>query len=169
MLLRLIFLFTLVPLIELYLLFRIANWTTPQFTITLVIATGILGAFLARKQGMQWREGMARQLQRGELPTDGLLDGLMIFVAGALLVTPGVLTDVVGFGLLVPKLRSWGKIRIRKKIAKSLGLPEENGSGWPQNKNTESSNRDVVIESYVIENSRTETMENSREETKKES
>ena len=115
MLLRLIFLFTLVPLVELYLLFRIANWTTPQFTITLVIATGILGAFLARKQGMQWREGMARQLQRGELPTDGLLDGLMIFIAGALLVTPGVLTDVVGFGLLVPKLRSWASMPMHSR------------------------------------------------------
>ena len=49
---------------------------------------------------------MAMQLQEGELPTDGILDGLMIFIAGALLLTPGVLTDLLGFGLLIAPLRA---------------------------------------------------------------
>ena len=111
MLLRLICLFTLIPLIELAILWKL---TSLEITILIVIGTGIVGAFLARNQGMRWRETMARQLQRGEMPADGIFDGLLIFLAGALLVTPGVLTDVVGFGLLVPTFRTWVKKRIRK-------------------------------------------------------
>ena len=126
MLLRLILLFTLVPLLELYLLLAIAVRTSPQFTFALVIATGVLGAVLARRQGFRWRQKMATQLQQGEVPTDGLLDGLMIFIAGALLLTPGVLTDLLGFALLITPLRSLIKGRIRQKIAQSLGVGAEN-------------------------------------------
>ena len=120
MLLRLILLFTLIPFLELYLLLKIADKTSAQFTFALVVATGILGAILARRQGFQWRQKMAMQLQEGELPTDGILDGLMIFIAGALLLTPGVLTDLLGFGLLIAPLRAIFKARIRQKIAQSF-------------------------------------------------
>ena len=150
MLLRLIFLFTIIPLIELAILWKL---TSPEITILIVISTGILGAFLARKQGMRWRETMARQLQRGEMPADGIFDGLLIFFAGALLVTPGVLTDVVGFGLLVPPLRTWVKKRIRRKIAASFSLPDDFGSSSTRKRTGETFGRDVVIDSYVVENS----------------
>lgn len=152
MLLRLIFLFTLVPLVELYLLFKISERSGPKFTIALVIATGVLGAILARKQGMRWRQTMAAQLQRGELPSDGLFDGLIIFVAGAMLVTPGVITDVFGFSLLLPSIRSWVKGRVRKRIEKSFGPTAGTHGAWGGD--GKESNRDVVIESHVIENQR---------------
>ena len=156
MLLRLILLFTLVPLLELYLLLAIAVRTSPQFTFALVVATGILGAVLARKQGFRWRQKMATQLQQGEVPTDGLLDGLMIFIAGALLLTPGVLTDLLGFALLITPIRSLIKGRIRKKISQSLGVSAEKQYRWTSGQNTRDINRDMVIESYVIENPREE-------------
>ena len=156
MLLRLILLFTLVPLLELYLLLAIAVRTSPQFTFALVIATGVLGAVLARRQGFRWRQKMATQLQQGEVPTDGLLDGLMIFIAGALLLTPGVLTDLLGFALLITPLRSLIKGRIRQKIAQSLGVGAEKQYRWTAGQDAKDTNRDMVIESHVIENPRGE-------------
>ena len=152
MLLRLILLFTLIPFFELYLLLKIADKTSAQFTFALVVATGILGAILARRQGFQWRQKMAMQLQEGELPTDGILDGLMIFIAGALLLTPGVLTDLLGFGLLIVPLRAIFKARIRQKIAQSFQAGVKNQYTWTSETGSTSSGRDRVIESYVIEN-----------------
>ena len=155
MLLRLILLFTLIPFLELYLLLKIADKTSAQFTFALVVATGILGAILARQQGFQWRQKMAMQLQKGELPTDGILDGLMIFIAGAMLLTPGVLTDLLGFGMLIAPLRAIFKTRIRQKISKSLhaGLKNQYAQyTWTSETGSTSSGRDRVIESYVIEN-----------------
>ena len=152
MLLRLILLFTLVPFLELYLLLAIAARTSAQFTFALVVATGILGAILARQQGFRWREKMAAQLQQGELPTDGILDGLMIFIAGALLLTPGVLTDLLGFALLISPLRSLFKARIRQKIAQSFEAGVKSHYQWTSDQSPKSADRDRVIESYVIEN-----------------
>ena len=102
---RLILLFVVVPLLELFLLLQLAEWTSGSFTFALVLLTGIVGATLARRQGWQVISRLQNELNRGELPTTTLLDALMIFVAGALLITPGVLTDVVGFSLLVPAAR----------------------------------------------------------------
>ena len=152
MLLRLILLFTLIPFFELFLLLKIADKTSAQFTFALVVATGILGAILARRQGFQWRQKMAMQLQEGELPTDGILDGLMIFIAGALLLTPGILTDLLGFGLLIAPLRAIFKARIRQKIAQSFQAGVKNQYTWTSETESASSGRDRVIESYVIEN-----------------
>ncbi|HUT91587.1 MAG TPA: FxsA family protein [Thermoguttaceae bacterium] len=105
MLVRLFLLFTLIPLVELALLFWIAQHTGWLFTLSLVIVTGVVGAWLARQEGLRcWLE-VQRQLAEGKLPAEPLLDGLMILVAGALLITPGVLTDLVGFALLVPPIR----------------------------------------------------------------
>ena len=105
MLVRLFLLFTLVPLGELALLFWIAQHTGWLFTLGLVIVTGVVGASLARHEGLRcWLE-VQRQLAEGKLPAEPLLDALMILVAGALLITPGVLTDLVGFALLVPPIR----------------------------------------------------------------
>ncbi|MDZ7852610.1 MAG: FxsA family protein [Halomonas sp.] len=64
--------------------------------------TGIVGAGLARQQGARvWFE-IEMQMQRGEFPADRLIDGLLLVVAGAVLIAPGVLADVLGFAILVP-------------------------------------------------------------------
>jgi len=120
-LLRLFLLFTLVPLVELSLLFWIAQHTGWVFTLWLVVLTGVVGAWLARREGLRcWLE-VQRQLGEGQLPAEPLLDGLMILLAGAVLITPGVLTDLVGFSLLVPpirrKMRSYLAARYKDRIA----------------------------------------------------
>ena len=102
---RLLLLFTVVPLIELMLLIEIGRWVGLPATIALVLFTGALGAWLARTQGMQTLARLQQELQAGRMPTDALLDGLMIFIAGAVLLTPGLLTDLFGFALLTPACR----------------------------------------------------------------
>lgn len=106
MFVRLFLLFTLIPLAELWLLLRFSKLTNPVVTILVVIATGIIGAGLARWQGWMVWQKIQEQSRRGETPTTALLDGLMILIAGALLITPGLLTDTFGFLLLVPPFRA---------------------------------------------------------------
>jgi len=102
---RLFLLFTVVPLVELYLLIAIGRMLGPVPTIGLVLLTGALGAWFARLEGarviQRWQEAMARQ----ELPKDGVIDGLLIFIGGLLLITPGVLTDIAGLLMVMPPTR----------------------------------------------------------------
>lgn len=112
MLLRLFILLTIVPLIEVVLLFRIAEVIDWGPTLALIIVTGILGAWLARREGLRTLGRIQADLNAGVVPTDSMLDGALILVAGVLLVTPGVLTDLCGFTLLVPPARRWVKRRL---------------------------------------------------------
>jgi UPF0716 protein FxsA len=102
---RLFLLFTVVPLVELYLLIAIGRMFGPLPTIGLVLLTGALGAWFARLEGARvirrWQEAMARQ----QLPKDGVIDGFLIFVGGVMLITPGVLTDIAGLSMVMPPTR----------------------------------------------------------------
>jgi len=102
---RLFLLFTVVPLVELYLLIAIGRVLGPGPTIALVLLTGALGAWFARLEGARvirrWQEAMARQ----QLPKDGVIDGFLIFVGGILLITPGILTDIAGLSMVMPPTR----------------------------------------------------------------
>lgn len=130
MLARLILLFTLLPLAELVLLLWIADHTSWLFTLALIIFTGMLGASLARHQGLQCWGEFQRRLAQGELPTDPLLDGLMILVAATLLVTPGVITDALGFTLLVPQVRRLVRGRLASRLqAKIVVNPLQGAAG----------------------------------------
>ena len=102
MFLRLLLLFTVVPLVELFLLIEIGRRIGPWPTIALVVVTGTLGAWLARTQGLRTLARVRSQWQGGKIPTQALVDALLILIAGAVLLTPGVLTDLAGFFLLTP-------------------------------------------------------------------
>jgi UPF0716 protein FxsA len=129
-------LFTLVPLVELALLIWISQYTGLLFTISLVILTGVVGAWLAREQGLRcWLE-VQRQLNAGQLPAEPLLDGLMILVAGAVLITPGVLTDAVGFALLVPPLRAMVRRYLAERFKTRITVEPMSGfRGAPTDEN----------------------------------
>lgn len=103
--LQLLLLFTIVPLVELWLLVRLSGvfgfWTT----IALVLGTGMAGAALARWQGFQVIQRVQAEMREGMLPAQALGDGALIFAAGLLLITPGILTDALGLVLLIPPLR----------------------------------------------------------------
>ena len=99
---RLLLLFTLVPLVELFLLIEIGRVLGAPATIALVLVTGALGAWLARTQGLKTLARVRREWLEGQIPAEALLDGVFILLAGAVLLTPGILTDLAGFFLLVP-------------------------------------------------------------------
>ena len=107
MILRLLAAFIIVPLVELFLLLQLAEATSVAMTLGIVIVTGIIGTFLARREGtMAWFRFQSA-LAEGRLPSVEIQDGLLIVFAAALLLTPGLLTDAFGFALLIPPSREW--------------------------------------------------------------
>jgi UPF0716 protein FxsA len=98
-------LFVGVPLFELWLLLQVGEKMGALPTLALVVGTGIVGANLARREGMRTIEKVNKAMAQGQMPQEALLDGLAIFLGGALLLTPGILTDVLGFSLLFPLTR----------------------------------------------------------------
>ncbi len=157
MLLRLLLLFTVVPLVELVLLLVLADHTGWRFTLGLVLATGIAGAALARWQGLRCLRRLQQQAAEGRVPADPILDGLMILVAAALLVTPGVLTDVVGFGLLAPPVRGVLKRQLRRRWERRFRVFRTGGEPSPEVPYTD---RDHVIDVRVIDPDRETPEEN---------
>lgn len=114
--LYLLLLFIVLPLAELALLLKVGEYLHWEGTIALVILTGVAGAALARWQGLKVLFSIQKDMAEGRMPAPYLLDGLMILLAGALLVTPGLITDAVGFSLLVPPVRRNLKQWLRKKL-----------------------------------------------------
>lgn len=102
---RLFLLFTLVPLVELYLLVAIGGQVGVAPTIGLVALTGILGAWLAKREGRKALASYQEALTQGRMPEDGIVSGLLILVGGVLLIAPGILTDVTGLALMIPPIR----------------------------------------------------------------
>ena len=133
MLFKLILLLTVVPLVEFYLLWELTQLTGSfAVTVGIILLTGVLGAFLARMQGLRVLSRVQEELRRGVLPPGSLMDGAMILVAAALLVTPGVLTDAFGFVLLVPYGRALLKRLLKRWLQKKLdeGSIRFHSSGW---------------------------------------
>ena len=116
MFLRLLLLLTVVPLVELVILLRIAERFDWGPTIALVVLTGALGAYLARREGLKALSRIQSDLAAGVPPAASLVDGVLILVAGIVLVTPGILTDLFGFALLISPIRAW----VRRRLAEAL-------------------------------------------------
>jgi UPF0716 protein FxsA len=113
---KLLFIFIGIPLLELMILIELGREIGFWPTIFLVIVTGFLGASLARSQGMWiWME-IQHELQQGNMPADKLVDGLLILIGGIVLLTPGLLTDIFGFMLLIPVTRKLFKTAISRKF-----------------------------------------------------
>ncbi len=149
MLLRLLLLFTVLPLVELVLLLILADNTSWQFTLALVLLTGVVGAALARHEGLRCWKRVQQKLAAGELPGDPLLDALMILLAGALLVTPGVLTDLFGFALLLPVFRRIVKRSLARRFLASIRVTCP-PNGWPRPPG-QTTVRDQIIDAQVID------------------
>jgi len=119
---RLLILFTIVPLVELLLLVKIGEVVGFWPTVALVIGTGALGALLTRFEGLRVLRQVQTELHEGRVPTERLLDGLLIVVAGAVLLTPGLITDAVGFFLLVPPGRRLVRRAVARAAERRLGV-----------------------------------------------
>ncbi len=129
---RLLILFIVVPLVDLFLLLWISKLTGLPATIGLVIITGVIGASLARRQGSQVKGQIKDRLQQQQMPADLLGDGAMIMFAAGLLLTPGLLTDLLGFSLLLPAGRAFYKRIVADRFKSSFQVHQFPMPGQPQ-------------------------------------
>ena len=109
-----LFLLIIVPALEIGLLVLSGQAIGIISTVLLIISTGILGAYLAKKQGVETLRRAQEEMQHGQLPGDAIIDGLCILVGGIVLLTPGFITDTIGFLLLLPPTRKLFKPYIYK-------------------------------------------------------
>ena len=126
--------FILLPLVELLILLRIGREIGLGPTMGIIVLTGVVGASLARAQGLGMLQEIQNALTGGELPAGKLIEGLIILLAAAVLLTPGVLTDALGFCVLIPTVRR----RLRNRLTSWLQLKFEMTPGH------RSSGRDLV-------------------------
>lgn len=139
-------LFAAVPFVELALLISLGQQIGFWPTIALVIATAILGAVVLNRQGLQTMQRISAALASGEPPIQPVVDGFFLVIAGAFLLTPGVLTDAIGLALLVPAVRRalarWGFGHLMKRASftvhtyRSDGREPSPGAAGPSSSST---------------------------------
>jgi UPF0716 protein FxsA len=125
MFLKLLILFIVIPIIEIAILVKIGTLLGFWPTMSIVIATGIVGATLARIQGFLVLNRIRIELQMGRMPAEELIDGLLILIGGILLLTPGLLTDLIGLLMLI----QWSRNLFKKRLGKRFRQ-------WLQSRNT---------------------------------
>ncbi|MEE8547822.1 MAG: FxsA family protein [bacterium] len=121
---RLFLLFTLVPALELYLIIKVSQVIGAFNTLLIIIFTGVLGAFYARQQGVRVMTNIHWEMSEGRLPGDELINGAMLLVGGAFLITPGFLTDITGFALIFPLTRDIIKGSVTEFMRKRIDKGE---------------------------------------------
>ena len=105
MLFKLFIIFSVVPIIELAILIELGSHIGSGIIVTLIIATGMAGALLAKSQGLYVLRQLQSSIQGIQSPADPIIEGVLVLVGGLLLLTPGILTDAIGFFILFPLSR----------------------------------------------------------------
>jgi UPF0716 protein FxsA len=126
MFLRLLALFILVPIAELAIFITLGDEIGLGPTLAIIIFTGFLGAALTKSQGARALQRFRQASAEGRLPHKEVTDGLLILIAGAVLLTPGFLTDTVGFLLLVPPFRALVRGRLAAYLKTKIKIVTPN-------------------------------------------
>jgi UPF0716 protein FxsA len=117
---NLFLLFALMPIIEIALLVQVGGVIGGWNTILLVLASAFIGAYFVRREGVNTLKTAQHKMQSNELPGQEMLEGLMLVVAGVLLVTPGFITDVFGLALVLPPSRKWFAHKLKKHLSMQI-------------------------------------------------
>jgi UPF0716 protein FxsA len=117
---KLFLIFTIVPVLELAILIKVGTLIGTLNTVLLVIGTALAGAYLVRIEGLNVFYRFQRNLSEGVFPSEEIFDGALLLVAGAVLITPGILTDILGLLLVFPASRRIFKGLIRRYVEKSV-------------------------------------------------
>ena len=128
-------LFVLVPLAEIFVFMKMSALIGLGTSLLIALGTAVLGGFLVKYQGLHTLMNAQSTLARGQLPTRDLFDGLCIVAAGATLITPGFITDFLGFALLVPPLRDVLRERIKRSARFSVQGFDAGFTEFHDNKN----------------------------------
>jgi UPF0716 protein FxsA len=153
----LLFIFIAVPIAEISIFIRVGEQFGLWPTLAIVILTALLGTALLRYQGLRTWNRVQESLQRGEVPVGEVFTGLCLLVAGALLLTPGFLTDAMGFALFVPSIQGLLAGGVLRALSKR-GTIWTNGSGGFNASGPQNSQPDETI----IDGDFTEVSENTR-------
>lgn len=113
---RLLLLFTITPAVELYILLQLGSWMGAAETVLLIVITGIVGAATAKTQGLAVLSQINQEAQSGFPTGNRVVEGLMVLVGGLLLLTPGILTDLFGFSLILPPTRRFAAPHIKRAL-----------------------------------------------------
>ena len=106
-----------IPIVEMYLLIEVAERIEALPTILLVMLTAVLGVSLIRQQGLSTLTKGIRRLNQAEIPAAEIIEGVLLAVAGAFLITPGFLTDFIGFMIIIPMIRRITALMLLKRMA----------------------------------------------------
>lgn len=140
---KLLILFIVLPLVETWLLIKVGSVIGAGWTILAVISTAVIGSQLVRRQGLQTFANIQACQARGEMPAVPMLEGAALLLAGALLVTPGFISDTLGFLLLVPPLRQYAA---RGILARAITITPAGTPGNDPRQPGSGANKDNVIE-----------------------
>lgn len=119
---RLFLLFAIIPIAEIALLIRIGENIGTWNTLAIVIVTAMIGSYLAKREGFSILNKFQEKISTAQIPTNELVDGAIILVCGALLLTPGVITDVFGFLGLIPFTRAPIRSYLKRRFSKNIGV-----------------------------------------------
>lgn len=122
---RLLLLFIVAPIVELFLLIKVGSLIGIVPTVALVLLTAIIGSQLVRRQGLEVMNRIRVAQARGDVPAMEMLDGAALLLAGFLLLTPGLISDTLGFVLLIPRLRR----HIARALVSRVVVFTPNGAG----------------------------------------
>lgn len=156
MLPRLFLLFVTVPVLELFIFLVLGQRIGIGATFAIILLTGFLGAYLAKSQGLKALARYQESLAQGRLPHEAIIDSLLILVAGVLLLTPGFLTDGIGFALLAPSVRDVIRGRLEKSLKERITAAGQD-MGMPGRKGGSAGNSSgphvITVEAEVVETS----------------
>lgn len=127
-------LFAVMPIVEIALLINVGEMIGGWNTVGIVIATAFIGAFLVKKEGVSTLSAAQAKMQQGIPPGDEMAQGLLLLVAGVLLVTPGFVTDIIGLLFTLPPTRKmFAKVLLAKlavRVQSQAGSPFQGGAGF---------------------------------------
>jgi len=153
MFIRLLFLMTFIPFIEIYFLIRLNRSIGFGNTILVVLVTGVIGAWLLRKQGHSILQEIQKNSQQNQLPSEAISKGFFTFIGGLLLLTPGILTDAIGLSLIFPVTQSlWKKyfmLKWQQGIKKgNIHFHSSQNFGQPQGPNPFNNQLEFALNDY---------------------
>jgi UPF0716 protein FxsA len=117
-LLALIAIFIVVPLAELYVIFKVGDAIGIPLTLAILVADSVIGSLLLKSQGRAVWKRFNETMREGRIPHQEVLDGVLVIFGGAFLITPGFLTDIIGILLLVPPTRALFRRLVQRRIAR---------------------------------------------------
>lgn len=120
--------FLVVPIVEIYVIIQIGSVIGPWWTVGLLVADSVAGAWLVKREGRRAWRALTTALQEGRMPSNELADGALILIGGTLMLTPGFVTDIVAALLILPFTRPLARRVLASSIARKLPVPV----GFPQ-------------------------------------